>query len=298
MNYLSIDVGGTFIKFGIIDRAGTIVEEWKSKTPSDLETFKEVLAHEIKSREATVKGIGMSCPGKINTKQNILETAGALMFLYGFAIGDWIASFTRLPFAVINDGKAAALCEWWIGNLKGSTNAAALTLGTGVGGGLILNNQLYQGSTFQSGELSFILIPQANQQISFFGQQGSAVRFIKQATTLLQLDEEDYQMVFDTLAQKQPSEVYDLFVTYCRNIAVQLINLQVTLNIEKVAIGGGISAQNQLIQTIQAEYTRLFMENELLSKTFEPLLIKACLFRNSANLLGAVYHLFEKSVSL
>lgn len=293
-NYLSIDVGGTYVKFGLVDRSGNFIETWKIETPKTLETFKTLIYEQIERQANGIQGIAMSCPGRVDSINGYIQTGGSLIFLYDFAISKWIKTVTDLPFSVINDGKAAALSEWWIGNLKEVENGGAIVLGTGVGGGLILNNQLYQGPTFQAGELSFLIhYPMGETTLQMFGKEGSAVGFMNQAAKLLAVEPHDYEAIFRNLAEGSDMKLYQLFKDYCKNIAIQIVNLQVILNLEKIVIGGGISAQDLVVDTIKKEYEAIFQTIEILGATFEPLEIEACAFRNSSNLLGAVYQLFQ-----
>ncbi len=293
MHYLSIDVGGTYIKFGLIDRAGNFIQTWRRSTPKTLVLFKEVITSEITAQKEQIKGIAMSCPGRIDSAKGYVHTGGALLFLYDFSMKEWIASITDLPFAVINDGKAAALAEWWIGNLNGIENGAAVVLGTGIGGGLILDNHLHQGPHFQAGELSFLIRQSPNpEQPQIFGFHGSAVKFMKEATALLDVSTDDHDAVFLAITEHSSLALTTLFEHYCRDIAILLIDMQVLLDLEKIVIGGGISAQDSLIEMIQMQYSIVRQEETMLGQTFPPLVIEACAFRNSSNLLGALYQLF------
>ncbi|WP_279233301.1 family 1 glycosylhydrolase [Leuconostoc lactis] len=108
----------------------------------------------------------MAVPGKVDHHDETIYGGGALQFLDQVNLP--AALQLAVPVSVENDGKAAALAELWLGNLKNVQNGAAVVLGTGVGGGLILNGQLYAGSHFQAGELSFMVLDtdlsnQANQ---------------------------------------------------------------------------------------------------------------------------------------
>ncbi|EOL44548.1 ROK family protein [Enterococcus caccae] len=293
MHYLSIDVGGTYIKLGLIDRSGNFIQTWQQPTPQTLELFKETIIAEVTDQKEQIKGIAMSCPGRVDSANGYIHTGGALPFLYNFPMKEWIATITDLPFAVLNDGKAAALAEWWIGNLKGISNGAAVVLGTGIGGGLILDNHLHQGPHFQAGELSFLIRQSPNPgHPQIFGFYGSAVKFIQEATTILAVSPNDHEAVFTAIAGHSSVDSTTLFEDYCRDIAILLTDMQVLLDLEKIVIGGGISVQDSLIDMIQIQYSNIRKEEKMLGDTFAPLVIEACAFRNSSNLLGALYQLF------
>ncbi|WP_086314411.1 hypothetical protein A5821_001978 [Enterococcus sp. 7F3_DIV0205] len=293
MYYLSIDIGGTYIKYGLIDRAGNFIQTWRQPTPKTLESFKKMIVSQLETQQGKIKGIAMSCPGRIDSAKGYVHTGGALLFLYDFPMKEWIASVSDLPFAVINDGKAAALAEWWIGNLKDVRNGAAVVLGTGIGGGLILDNHLHQGPNFQAGELSFLIRQSPNpKQPQLFGFHGSAVKFMAEAASIIDVSKEDHIAVFKAISNQTSIALTSLFENYCRDIAILLIDMQVLLDLEKIVIGGGISAQDSLIKMIKTQYSNLRQDETLLGQTFSPLIIEACAFQNSANLLGALYQLF------
>ena len=295
MNYLSIDIGGTYTKFGLIDHSGNFVKTWKQPTAKTLTSFKQMLQNEIQTQESKIKGIAMSCPGRVDSTSGYIYTGGSLLFLYDFAIKEWLRTITALPFSIINDGKAAALAEWWIGNLKEIENGAAVVLGTGIGGGLILDNRLYQGPHSQAGELSFLIRQsEVKEKSQMYGYHGSAVRFINEATKIVGTSSDDYKKVFEVLAEKSDEELGKLFKNYCRTIAVILVNMQVLLDLEKIVIGGGISAQKLLIDTVNEQYEQLLVEEPLLKQTFSKMMIEGCAFRNSSNLLGALYQLLQQ----
>lgn len=299
MSYLCIDIGGTYMKYGLLQENGFIEKEWKLKTPETIEEFQALNKQEIDRVADYVEGIAISCPGKIDSTKGYVYTCGTIMYLYDFDMASWIKSITLLPFSVINDGKAAVLAEWQFGNLKGTTNSLGMILGTGVGGGLILNNSLYQGKNFQAGEFSFCIEDTPTTGLTIYGSSGSAVTFIKKATAILGVDDDDYQAVFDAIEMKKNPQLTTLFLSYCRSIAKFIVNLQAILDIEKVVIGGGISQQAILIENIELAYNNLFEELEILDQTFERIDIAPCYYNNSSNLIGALQNLLnQKGLSL
>ena len=155
-NYLSIDIGGTKIKSAVIDRSGNILTRGRMDTPKNLTEFLTGIETIVEDVHGSIRGIAVSTPGKVNPETGTISFGGALPFLDGVSLKQLLAKY-QVPLAVTNDGKAAALAEWWLGNLKGIQNGAAITLGTGLGGGVIVEGKLIQGAHFQAGELSFLL---------------------------------------------------------------------------------------------------------------------------------------------
>lgn len=291
MNYLSIDVGGTFIKYGISDYKGNLSNVDKVKTPDTLDRFINVLFDIIEIFKSEVEGIGISLPGKIDTKKGIVYFGGSLQYLHGLQLKDLIEEKFKIRCELANDGKAAAQAELWLGNLNDVTNGAAIILGTGVGGGIILNKELHQGSNYQAGELSFLI--STTNLVDVTGMTGlthSAVEFIKKGAQLLNLeDENDGIRVFDAIESQECIELNDIFNNYCEKIANLIINLQGVLDITRIVIGGGISRQDILIKNIQEKYQEVRNRVSIMNLMLPLVDIRACKYLSESNLLGAIY---------
>jgi len=294
-NYLAIDIGGTYIKFANIDHSGGLQATQRIATPASLTELKKCLITIISANIQQIYGVGISCPGRVDPQKGVIYNGGALPFLHQFPLMEFVEQTFQIPCAVCNDGKSAALSELWLGRLKGHQNAAAIVLGTGVGGGIISNGQLLQGEHFQAGELSFIPRQSTSGATKdLIGFSGSAVQFIQQAAKCLNLkDQNDGQSVFKAINDGN-EEVVLLFQKYCREIVHVILTLQAILDIEKIVIGGGISQQKRLIDQIRQVYTEVRKESEIVEATFPAVAIEACKFGNEANLLGAVYMLLLK----
>ncbi|MFI3621820.1 ROK family protein [Vagococcus fluvialis] len=295
-HYLSIDIGGTFIKHALISRSGQIIFVKKEKTPQDINYFKDILRSILNEYTEQVRAVAVSCPGKIDSYKGVVYYGGALTFLHEFRLKEFIENHTNLPCSIMNDGKSAALAELWLGQLKGITNAGVMTLGTGVGGGIILNGSLHLGSHFQAAELSFMLLstefPIGMNTVA--GSKGSAVSFIHQAARLLKLENPlDGKTVFEELNKKNEI-IYPLFEEFCYSVVIIMMNMQSVIDLERVAIGGGISEQPILIEELNKQYKKILDSSPLLGSMLTPVEIVPCHFRNEAGLLGALYHLFEE----
>ncbi|MBO0477794.1 ROK family protein [Vagococcus sp. DIV0080] len=295
-HFLSIDIGGTFIKHALINRSGQIIFVKKEVTPDNLEAFKDLLITILDQYKGQIKATAISCPGQIDSKEGVVYHGGALTFLHTFRLKEFVESHNNLPCGLMNDGKSAALAELWLGQLKGIENGGVMTLGTGVGGGIVLNGSLFQGAHFQAAELSFMLLsvesPLNMNEIA--GMKGSAVNFIHQAATLLKLDDLlDGKTVFKELENKNEL-IYPLFEDYCLGVVTIMMNMQSVVDLERVAIGGGISAQPILVEEIRRQYKKVLASSPLFSSMLTPVEIVPCHFRNEAGLLGALYHLLEE----
>lgn len=157
-SFLSFDVGGTRIKYALITDKREIVKKSSTHTPDNSQEFWRVVDDIVERHKNVIDGVAFSVPGRVDTEKGIIYIGGALPYLKDIHIKDMFFLKYGLPVAVVNDAKAAALAEVWQGSLKGVKDGAVVVLGTGVGGGLILDGKLRNGSHFQAGELSFLAL--------------------------------------------------------------------------------------------------------------------------------------------
>lgn len=292
--YLIFDVGGTNIKYGWMDHSGQLISKSQFKTPKTrLTDFLAPIQTILNESAGQYAGVAFSIPGKVSHPDETIYGGGSLPYLDQQRLSECLRVPAGVPVTVENDGKAAALAEWWIGNLKGCQNGAALVLGTGIGGGLILNNQLFVGSHFQAGELSF-MIDEAHPTVdNMLGSRASAVAMITQIATHLNFaDSHDGLRVFEAINQGDPV-ARKIFTAYCRQIALTIQNMQSVIDLERYVIGGGISAQPIVATTIRRCYREIHESIPVIRDTLtEPTIITGK-FSNEANLYGALYHLLK-----
>ena len=162
-----IDLGGTYTKFAILDEKEKIIskDSWKTgkvKTPDKIvETITTNFNENIKKsklKKTSIKGVGLGCPGPLNSKTGIVECAPNFDNWKDVPLKEMLSSALSLPVKLYNDANAAAYGEYFKGTGKDSTNFILFTLGTGVGGGIIINKKLYTGSHDVAGELGHITI--------------------------------------------------------------------------------------------------------------------------------------------
>lgn len=290
-NYLSIDIGGTNVKYAELNNAANIIEQGKIKTSHDKEQFLKNIDQIVeKYVKKEIKGIAFCAPGKIaHTK---IHFGGALPFLDGI---DFAVRYKKydIPVTVINDGKASVLAENWLGSLKDMQNCAAITLGTGVGGGIIVNGKLLNGAHFQAGELSFLQLNMKEPGFDgFAGGYASAVLMIRNVNEAIENDDETDGLAAFEAINNGNEKAKKIFDEYCKRIAAIIIDIQAVVDLDAIAIGGGISAQPIVVQGINQAYDKVLADNELIRKTFTRPKIVEAKFKNEANLYGALYNLF------
>ena len=294
--YLGIDIGGTNIKSGLVDKSGRVTNQNKRKTPQNLTDLKLAIIDIVDQAKAQVgdqlKGVAFSAPGRVVSETGVVHVGGAIPFIDGLNFKAFIQENFGLPAAAINDGKAAAQAELWKGHLTDVENGLVLLLGTGVGGGIVLNGQLHQGSHFQAGELSYMYASSSDMTTeNAMGRRGSAVVFVNKSRELLGLAPGDGEEVFQALEEGTNPEVTALFDQYCQDIVYMIHTLQISLDLDRVIFGGGISAQPLLLEGIQNKYNEIRDSVEWFKNSFEPIEIGLCKYGSEANLIGAVYQL-------
>jgi len=296
-NYLAIDIGGTNIKYAVLNKSGNIISKDKIPTScDDSQTFLDLLFNIIEPRINQIRGIAISVPGKVDTKTGTVYYGGSLPFLDGLKIREILEKRYKVITSLENDGKAAALAELWLGNLKGIENGLALVLGTGVGGGIIINNELYRGTNFQAGELSFIINSKTIESENYenlVGFQDSAVEMIKNINKSMgNKDIKDGISAFEAIKYNEVAQ--RIFKQFCRGIAQLIFNVQAVVDVQKIVIGGGISSQPLLVSEVTKQYEKILNGFYLFKNSLTPPKIVAAKFRNDANLYGALYALLQR----
>lgn len=189
-----------------------------------------------------------------------------------------------------NDGKCAALAEVWKGCLSDVNDAIVIVLGSGVGGGIIIDRKVHKGSSSFAGEFSFIRTNNQNLEDmdEAWGTINGAKTLAKKTAKIKGLNPEDVDgyYVFEK-ANAGDEDVLAVLDEFTKQIAAQIVNLQCVLDPQRVAIGGGISAQPLLIEYIQKNVDA-FADN---FGYYKPgIEVVPCTFRNDSNLMGALYH--------
>ena len=226
MTILAIDFGGTQVKSALVSEEFAIEKSLPTQSsPQTLEQAIDVIDQIVTSVEEDLSGIAISVPGTVDTEEGVIYHGGLLRFFHGFRIKEVLEAKYHLPVMALNDGKAAALAELATGHLQGVTNGAALVLGSGLGGGFIINGKLFQGSHFQAGELTFLLPVQMEKVDPSLmrGMTLSAVGLITKVNEVLgNSDLKDGLAAFKAINAGDKT-VYSLFENYCRNLAITIL---------------------------------------------------------------------------
>lgn len=155
---LAFDVGGTKIYYALIDEKGNILEDVnKHSTPKTLDEFKTLFKDIISKYEKEIDAVAFATAGAVNNENTkVISSTGNLVKDYNTI--DFPSLSSKKVF-VENDANAAAWAEHVLGASKGCPSSVMLTLGTGVGGGIIINNKLFKGKSGAAGEMHFKMYP-------------------------------------------------------------------------------------------------------------------------------------------
>lgn len=295
MEFLVFDVGGSAIKYAIINEKAEFIEKDKIPTPLDkIESFIDDIGIIYDKYKERISGIAMSLPGIIDTDRGCALTGGHLRYNDNKEIVSILQTRCPVPITIENDGKCAALAEVWLGNLQDCDDAMVVVLGTGIGGAIIKDKKLHKGKHFSAGEFSLISTNTSTKGIMsnyWAGQAGSrGLRFPVAKAKNLPLEEVNGHKVFE-YANNGDEEVLKILDDYCYKLAIQLFNLQLIYDPEKIAIGGGISEQDILIDYININIEKY---TEHLPLSFPRPNIVRCKFLNDSNLIGALYTHLKK----
>lgn len=298
--YLSFDIGGTNIKYGVVNELGEILQCGKVQTKLNGETIiNNIVA--IKEKYAPLydfQGVAFSVPGIVNIESGYLKTGGAIKDFYEFDFKKILMEKLSLPVELDNDVNCVALAEKWQGNAQSSKNFLCMTIGTGIGGAIFLNDQLIRGHQYMAGEFGYTLTENifscddkhvtVSDNASVYN--GLRLRYAKHhgGLTIDQVSGEDiYRLAEqgDTLAKQSIEEFY-------QSLAMVLYNLTFTLNPEKILIGGAISERSEIFTAIKQNFAKILaFQKDLQAFSVEQLVtIESCKFNNDSGLIGAVYH--------
>ena len=287
MNILAIDIGGTMIKYGLVSSDGEILSTDKIETEAEkgLENILNKIDNIFKRyKENNPVGIAVSGTGQINGMIGKVIGGNPI-------IPNWIGTNLvkileekyNLPIVLENDVNCVALGEKWVGAGKDLSNFICLTIGTGIGGGIILNNQLFRGENFVAGEFGHILIKKG--EFEQFASTTALIRLVKERTEKTLNGKE----IFD-LEKKEIVEYQEVISEWIENLTDGLSSIIYCFNPANIILGGGVIGQGEpLINRIK---------NSLFKKIGpqfkEKLNITQAKLGNNAGMIGASYLLLEK----
>ena len=272
-----VDIGGTTIKMGFFETDGKLLDKWEIKTNTEnkgenilsdiAKAVDNKLAQEGISKDE-VQGIGVGVPGPVISKGVV--NRGVNLGWGVLDVAAELSSLTSLEVKAGNDANVAALGEMWKGGAEGSSDVIMVTLGTGVGGGIIVDGKIVAGSNGAGGEIGHITVNKDEIEACNCGQYGcleqyasatGIVRMAKRklaktddATTLRNSEELTAKLIFDE-AKAGDAVAMGLVDELGEILGSTLSNIACVSNPEVIVIGGGVSkAGDILIDTIKKHF--------------------------------------------
>ncbi|HJE44115.1 ROK family protein [Levilactobacillus namurensis] len=277
---LVIDIGGTTVKYGVwtdqrVQRKG------RFDTPP---TWEGLLANLLKVQQRydlNFRGVAISLPGSVDPVAGKISGTSAVNYLNGFPIKATLRAAMGLPVSIQNDANCAGLAESWRGNAQDVDDAIFLIIGTGIGGAMIMDHRLVTGQQHFTGEFGYMVM---NAEGGTLSELASPVRMAERysrrqnlLTAVTAQDVYDAAASGDAVAQQSITEMMHW-------LSIGAFNNYVSLNPQRLLIGGGISARPGFVAGLRAEIQALMRANGApLTVDVQP-----CKFLNDANLIGAV----------
>ena len=291
---LSIDIGGTAVKMGLVDHAGAIHARHEAsvcfdhyQTPILTTVIREAQAF-LARESAQIEGIGVSATGQVDDRAGaVIGTNGKIPHYEGAQIKRDMEAAFGVPVFALNDANAAALGECFAGRAKGVQNVLMVTLGTGVGGGIVLGGKIFGGTRGIAGELGHFTLYQDGPRCPC-GKRGcfesyaattALVRRAKEATGEADMNG---RIVFSRAADGDQA-MLAVLSAWIDDIAAGISGLVHIFNPQMVLIGGGVSAQEALLIAPLRERVM----RSVMPRFAECLQLEAATLGNDAGMIGA-----------
>lgn len=309
-----IDLGGTTVKMGLFDSEGNIVDKWEIVTRKenngsnilpDIAASIEAKNNEKNISKEKITGIGIGVPGPVTEDGRVLKCANLGWGI--FSVADELSRLTGISNVKAgNDANVAALGEQWRGGGKGFGSIVMVTLGTGVGGGIIQNGKIFPGANGAAGEIGHLKVKMDETETCGCGGRGcleqysSATAIMRHARKLVsETEEESYLRQFET-EKITGKEIFDAYKAgdqlakqvvgrFAKYLGLGLSHVAAVADTQAFVIGGGVSKNGQaVIDVIRGEYDKNVTLFALKGKEF-----RLAELGNDAGMYGAVRMVME-----
>lgn len=293
--YAVLDVGGSAIKYALMDETGCMIRKASLPTPkTSLTKFMDAVDSIVKelAAEQPLKGLAVSMPGAVNVESGFIEGITALPYIHGPNMKELLRERTQLPVEFENDANCAGLAEGWIGAAKDIKDYLCIVIGTGIGGAVVLDKKVRHGKNGFAGEFGYMMMEDYLERQT--GETWSAIAAVggltKQVAKRKEMDAEllTGKTIFE-LAENGDTEVQDEIEKFFKRLAVGIYNLQFIIDPEKILIGGAISHRDGFIERINETLKQMKYDEEGITVQVE-----RCQFGNDSNLIGALYHFLQR----
>lgn len=304
--FVGVDIGGTTIKFAFVNENGDIHLKWQEKTKQNYtdnslaEQITTSIEHHRKRaqiKKEQILSVGVGAPGPVDSKNGILLSATNINLSPHYRLQKELSDYMALPVILENDANCAVLGERWIGSGIGYKDIVLLTIGTGIGGGIISNGQLMRGNGGSAGEIGHIKAVSSYGVRCNCGKWGcletiaSATGIVRVAKEIIDsnkntllVDHLSVQNIFH-FAGKNDIVAKEVVQRTMKPLGIALANVAAILNPEVIIIGGGVSqAGKLLLEPLQSYY-----DENLFPEMRGSTLLKLATLGNDAGVVGAAW---------
>ncbi|WP_071848632.1 ROK family protein [Alkalibacterium sp. 20] len=291
--FLTIDIGGSLIKYGIIDEDGTLL--YKSEIDTEAHLGGPSIINKVKKigetllEDYTVEGICVSTAGQVDSRLGkvIYATPDIIPDYTGLSVKEELESFFKLPTEVENDVNCVGLAESWLGKGKNAKSLFCLTVGTGIGGSYILDNQLHTGFSYSGGEIGYMLMND-HQTLQQIAATSSLIEYVSEKKKV-DPSSLNGKIIFEQ-AKKGDQICIDGIDRMVKHLSKGISTIIYMMNPEMVVIGGGISAQESYLKPLIYKELEKIMVPAIFTQTS----IEFASNMNNAGLIGALRNFLIK----
>ena len=300
---LSMDIGGTAVKLGLVDHQGVVHARHEAsvcfdgyETPILTTVIREAQAF-LAREQAQVEGVGVCATGQVDDREGVvIGTNGKIPHYEGAQLRRDLETALGVPVCALNDANAAALGECFTGRARGMENVLMITLGTGVGGGIVLGGKIFGGTRGIAGELGHFTLYQDGAPCpcgkrGCFESYAATTALVRRAQEITGEAALDGRAIFARAAAGDPV-MHDALNGWIEDIAAGISGLVHIFNPQMVLIGGGVSAQEELL--IAPLRRRVLAQ--VMPRFAEGLRVEAATLGNDAGLIGAAKFYMDNAV--
>ncbi len=302
-----VDIGGTTIKMGLFTAEGELLDKWEittrrenggEKVPQDIADAIAKKCADKNIEKSDITGVGIGVPGPVRNDGTVMKCANLGWGI--FNVNEKMSELTGLKCQALNDANAAALGELWRGSGKGFKNLVFITLGTGVGGGIVIDGKIIAGIHGGGGEIGHIVVNPKEDAVCGCGGHGHLEQYAS-ATGIVRLAKKGLQdKSVNTILREKEAEltckdIFDaaksgdafansLVDEMCSYLALALSGVAATCDPEAYVIGGGVSKAGEIITDTVKKHFYSNNMNVLTQSEF-----RLASLGNDAGIYGAAY---------
>lgn len=279
MSLLAFDIGGYSVKYGEWDK--DLQKTGSFKTPDTWAEMKSEMLRVFKTFD-NIQGIGLSMPGSFDAKKGSIKGTSPIAYIKNFNIMSELENMFDLPVTIENDANAAARAELWRGVAKNEKDVVFVVIGSYINGAIIADGHLQRGHNLSGGEFGNIILADNRT----FDDLVSPVKIAERFSLLKNKKKDEYSGtdVFN-LAKEGDKDAQAAVNDFYDHLSLALYNLQFTTDPSMIVLGGGISAEKDLIPELNKRIAERLKESSLETMDIN---LKACHFLHNANLVGAI----------